>query len=226
MSKCDEPGCGEAATHYWKRDVLCTSIRGGHFAVDGLCYGYCKSHAPDGSVPIEYMGKGDMLILEAIHSGGQTGADIAGLDVAKKLKLWTGGWATQGCRTHEGQKQSLVSVYGLRETDTPHYRDWTFLNVRDADATVRFAYNFYSTGEICTLRAIQQYQKPYLDIPVYFDDVLRTDMPHSVFRDWLTSHKVKVLNWAGNSEKSAPGIYVAAYNWLLVALSGHVKEKL
>jgi Circularly permutated YpsA SLOG family len=39
------------------------------------------------------------MLLKKIISGGQTGADQAGLRTAKRLGIETGGWMPQGWRT-------------------------------------------------------------------------------------------------------------------------------
>lgn len=48
-----------------------------------------------------------------IISGGQTGADQAGLAAAKELGLETGGWLPKGCITDEGRRPDLLALYGM-----------------------------------------------------------------------------------------------------------------
>src|SRR4051812_44710113 len=104
------------------------------------------------------------MSLEMIRSGGQTGADESGLWVAKKFGLKTGGVIPKGFRTLIGARPELGRLYGLMEHASDNYVPRTYQNVRDADGTVRLAGNFDSRGEICTLKAINEYKKPYFDV--------------------------------------------------------------
>src|SRR5690606_33163204 len=80
----------------------------------------------------------------------------------------------------------------------------TYANVKDSDGTLRIAGDLLSAGEIQTLKAIKQYGKPYMDI-----DVLQVyswkDWAVRV-RLWIEEYSIQILNVAGNSEKTFPGI--------------------
>ena len=69
------------------------------------------------------------MSLETIISGGQTGADRAGWDVALELGLAIGGWIPRGRRAEDGEVPTRYG--GLRETDTDVYRERTEKNVAD-----------------------------------------------------------------------------------------------
>jgi len=150
-------------------------------------------------------------MLDKIISGAQNGADIAGLIVAKEKGIVTGGTMPKGWRTLDGPRPEYAELYGITEHTSSSYVPRTFQNVKDADATIRFAWNIESSGEKCTLKAITQYSKPYFD--VYILDttkfVAASPKEHPIeVAKWLYAHKIKVLNVAGNSEKTAPGIEV------------------
>lgn len=136
-----------------------------------------------------------------IISGGQTGSDRAALVTARKLGIATGGWMPRGYRSLDGPHPEFADLYDMLETDSDAYPPRTFLNVRDSDATVRFAEDFDSRGEACTLRFINQLKRPYLDVRVGASG----QTPPGVAA-WLARQGVEVLNVAGNSEKSCPGI--------------------
>src|SRR2546422_9500083 len=70
-----------------------------------------------------------------VISGGQTGADRAGLDAAAALGLPTGGHAPPGFWTESGADPSLERL-GLAAGGSPEFR--TERNVLDADAPVIF----------------------------------------------------------------------------------------
>ena len=143
-----------------------------------------------------------------IISGGQTGADIAALITAKKFNLATGGWIPKGFKTLIGPKPEYQELYNLQEHSSASYPPRTFLNVKNSDATLRFAWDFNSSGEKCTLKAIFQYNKLYLDVnlknSIRFTDVV----------DWIIIHNLKVLNVAGNSEKTYSGMTVFVIEYL------------
>lgn len=146
------------------------------------------------------------IFLTKVISGGQTGIDQAGLHAASYFWLETGGWIPKGFKTQDGNCPELGVKYNLKEHSSDKYPPRTELNVTQSDGTIRIASDFQSAGELTTLRFIKKYNKPYFDVKVnnlkYIDD----KPPISEFCDWLFSNKIKTLNVAGNSEKTAPGI--------------------
>lgn len=81
-----------------------------------------------------------------IISGGQTGADRAGLDAAKRLGLETGGTAPKEFMTSNGPDHALSQIYGLKEVPDKktfsiayHYVRRSKINVEDSDGTVAFS---------------------------------------------------------------------------------------
>src|SRR5262249_30277377 len=138
--------------------------------------------------------------LRKVISGGQTAADIAGVRVASLHGLETGGTMPKGFRTLRGPRTHYAWLYGMRSHESPDYPPRTQANVADSDATLRFAWRWDSPGELCTLRAIQAAGKPYLDV-----DITAPPEPASVAQ-WLIDRGIGVLNVAGNSENTVPGI--------------------
>ena len=163
-----------------------------------------------------------MVRLHTIVSGGQTGADQAGLRAARRLGLVTGGWAPHGYRTLAGPNLRLRDEFGLLEHASSAYPPRTAANVAAADATVRFARAFGSAGEVCTLRAILAGGKPYFDFSVGRDGVA-TPSPDALLLAFLEKHDVHVLNVAGNAEETALGIGAFVEEFLVRALRGHVR---
>ena len=141
-----------------------------------------------------------MTPVMRIISGGQIGADIAGLRAARRLGLSTGGWMPRGWLTKLGPREDYAEEYGLQQHESPRYPPRTFANVRDSDGTVRFAFDFKSAGERCTLRAIAQYQRPYHDVPVSQAASIFEEDEIESFRYWLNEHNIACLNVAGNAQ--------------------------
>lgn len=89
----------------------------------------------------------------------------------------------------------------MREHESPQYPPRTALNVRDSDVTIRIATNFESPGEKLTLKMIRQYGKEHFDV----DPMDESLMPEQIV-EWIRDNNAKVINVAGNSERSSPGI--------------------
>ena len=99
-----------------------------------------------------------------IISGGQTGVDQMGLEVAKELGLLTGGYAPKGFKTEKGNNPELATLYGLKEHSSEEYNPRTELNVQLSGGTIIFG-DEKSPGSISTLRFIKKHSKPYLINP-------------------------------------------------------------
>ena len=147
------------------------------------------------------------MTLEKVISGGQTGADRAALIAARAAGIPTGGWMPKGFRAHDGEHPEFAELYGVRETTSAHYPPRTAMNVKDADATLRFATDWDSPGEVLTLELCLRYKKPHLAVTP--DGGLS---PADVAA-WLKANGVRVLNVAGNAERTSPGIgaFVAVF---------------
>lgn len=136
-------------------------------------------------------------MIRKIISGAQYGADQAGLKVAMDLGLETGGMAPNGFKTKFGNRPQLAKLGVIEHPTSDKYPPRTAWNVKNSDATIRFAFDFKSAGEWCTLKAIHKYNKPYFDVDLssvesgdnlYFLDVA----------EFFYKHDVTVLNVAGN----------------------------
>lgn len=133
-----------------------------------------------------------------IISGGQIGADIAGLQIAKQLGFETGGWMPRGFKTKEGNHPEYAELYGCVETHDGGYPERTRLNVQAADVTLRFAHDFQTYGERCTAKFIRELKKPHLD--VYIDSVDYLASPRIQYvANWLYVYKPEIINIAGNA---------------------------
>lgn len=135
-----------------------------------------------------------------VISGGQTGADQSGLIVARRFGIPTGGWMPHGWKTATGPNPQLAEEFGLRE-HTGDYADRTAANVRDSQGTIRFAASFQSLGERCTLKWINNYGRPHIDVDI------RAPRPVAEVVEWMRKNNIRVLNVAGNVQpKSAKAL--------------------
>lgn len=147
------------------------------------------------------------MALERVISGGQTGADRAALVAARAVGVPTGGWMPKGFLAHDGTHPEFATRYGVQETDYSRYQPRTARNVKGSDATVRIATNWDSAGEVLTLDLCRANQKPHLD-------VTPGEQAPATVAAWITANDIRVLNVAGNSEQTSPGIEEFAIGFL------------
>lgn len=153
-----------------------------------------------------------------VISGGQTGADEAGLIAAQACGIATGGWMPRGWRRQDGRGSIIAKKFGMSEHESGEYPPRTMMNVVDSDATLRIAVDFRSPGEKCTMRCISKAKKPYLDIDV-------VNMPrHEEVVKWLITNGVNTLNVAGNAERTCPGITVVSVQFLIEVFNQWKRE--
>jgi hypothetical protein len=116
-----------------------------------------------------------------------------------------------GWMTLDGPKPEYKQEYGLIVHNSSSYVPRTRANVRNSDGTVRLAFDFDSRGEICTFKAIKDYEKPWIDVDLSEGTTKQTV---DLVVEWLHRHNVQVLNIAGNAEKTWPGTYEATFQFL------------
>ena len=145
--------------------------------------------------------------IKRIVSGGQTGMDQIGLQVAKSLGIRTGGIAPRGFMTEEGNNPSLQSEYGLTEdtgvsdaaSNADKYVSRTEQNASQADGTVYFAVDAEtSRGIHATRRGASQGKKVGYMLVLEAKDTL--DKPAAIDKliGYLKRNNITTLNVAGS----------------------------
>jgi hypothetical protein len=135
-----------------------------------------------------------------IVSGGQSGADRAALDWARRRGFTHGGWCPNGRTAEDG---SILPVYRLNETPSHGYLQRTEWNVRDSCGTVIFSVSEILTGgSLATLRFAQNHYKPYLHLHRGLDE---RDLPVRLLA-FIHLNQIKVLNVAGSAAAKEPEI--------------------
>ena len=135
-----------------------------------------------------------------IISGGQTGVDTIGLQVAKELGISTGGTASKGFLRETGYDNENIAAYGLIEITDDEQKDYTLrtsrkdpytarteLNVRNSDGTVYFSTAEDNRGLIATKRSADEFGKPFIENPTAEE-----------LKQWIIDNNIKTLNVAGN----------------------------
>lgn len=134
-----------------------------------------------------------------IVSGGQTGADRAGLDFAIESGIPHSGWCPKGRIALDGP---LDNRYNLRETPSASYPQRTEWNARDSDGTVVFTLSpTISGGSKKTLDFARKHGRPAIHLHS------GTPMPANTLAEFVRSHSIKRLNVAGSRESKEPGLY-------------------
>lgn len=141
----------------------------------------------------------NVLPVTKIISGGQTGVDTIGLQVAKELGIETGGTITPGFVREKGvdsYTKSQLKEFGLEEispelqggkSGKEFYLPRTEQNVLNSDGTVYFATDEDSAGKIATEKFAKKHGKPFLLNPTAEE-----------LREWIIKNNIKTLNVAGN----------------------------
>lgn len=151
------------------------------------------------------------MIIEKIISGGQTGADKAGLVAALNLGIATGGTAPKGWRIclpdgSDGVDLELPKL-GLVEHSSSEYPPRTKQNVLDSDGTLWVGFEGSPGGRL-TINTCKKHNKPYIINP----------SPNKL-KAWITKENIKILNVSGNRESDFnPNIFFETCNLLYNAL--------
>jgi putative molybdenum carrier protein len=145
-------------------------------------------------------------MLKRVISGGQSGADKAGLVAAKAVGLATGGTVPRGWRTENGSDLSLRD-FGVMEHSDSAYPPRTRKNVHDSDGTIIIASKL-DGGSNLTAGICRMGRKPMLHVAELTPAMLVTAAR------WIEDNRIETLNVAGNRESKSPGLQVWATRWL------------
>lgn len=140
-------------------------------------------------------------MIEKIVSGGQTGADQAGLDVAIELGIPHGGWVPKGRKTEAGR---LPDHYRVKEISSVSYPQRTLMNIIDSDGTLIVSHGKLSGGSALTKALAAKHRRPCLHINL--DDLALPDAAAAI-TNWLDAREIRVLNVAGSRASEDPAVY-------------------
>lgn len=149
-------------------------------------------------------------MLTKIISGGQTGADQAGLLAARKCGVETGGTAPSEFYTGWGPNPLLES-FGLIACGD--YRSRTIKNIKDSDGTVLLTMTSKSPGSTLTRNESIRRGKPFLELDT--NELIKAYELGTAFEfnaiakelarklsDFVEANGIVTLNVAGNREKN------------------------
>jgi len=143
------------------------------------------------------------MIVEKIISGGQTGADLAALDVALEYGIPHGGWVSRGRRNEKG---TLLNRYRMKELSSINYPKRTELNVMDSDGTLILSHGKLSGEPALASRLVMKHGRPSLHVDLQ-------DMTEykavAIIKSWIETREIKVLNVTGPKASEDSRIYGA-----------------
>ena len=143
-----------------------------------------------------------------IISGGQTGVDRAGLDVALKNGIDCGGWSPTGRLDEVGR---IPDRYPLKELDHGGFTERTLQNVRDSEGTVIIYVRRLSGGTEQTVRFCVEQQRPHELIDA---SKLSTEKAARSIVNLVRKHTINILNVAGPRQSEWPEGYNYAFRVL------------
>jgi len=163
---------------------------------------------------------GFVLTLTKIVSGGQTGVDRGALRAAMEVGLDYGGWCPPGRACEDGLIPPEFNLMETPEDRSPLTPDVprslrTERNVRDSDATLVLRPAEFSgrdRGTDATIAFARRYGRPLLVC-----DPRECACGARILK-WLEAFEIRILNLAGPSERSFPGIETLAYKLIMRVL--------
>lgn len=161
---------------------------------------------------------GNGWALRRVISGGQTGADEAGLRAGKALGYTTGGMMPRGWKTEAGPRPEFKDLYGMTESRYDGYEHRTRHNIRAADATIVFYLQRSDGGTGLTVAACMALVKPLTTCEWPEWGTSFHPDPTYVQR-WICGLHITTLNVAGNRESKSPGIGALVEKFMLEVLA-------
>ena len=147
-------------------------------------------------------------MIRKVISGGQTGADQAGLDAAMRAGVEHGGFVPKGRRTEKGP---LSDKYEMDEDSSNSYEGRTLKNVLASDGTVVFAHGKLTGGSRLTREYARKNGRPCLVVNL---NSAGPGKAAQKLQQWIEENRIEVLNVAGPRESKDPGIYQVVFEIL------------
>jgi Circularly permutated YpsA SLOG family len=149
-----------------------------------------------------------------IVSGGQTGADRAGLDFAIYNNIPHRGWCPKGRKAEDGK----ISIqYQLQETPSADYLQRTEWNARDSDGTVIFTMGKELTGgSKRTAEFASKHGKPMMHLYPGAGYGIE-----KLLVEFVSQNSILTLNVAGTRGSKEPEVYRFALETLQAAFAPH-----
>jgi len=157
-------------------------------------------------------------MVKKIISGGQTGADYAGLVAAKTLGIPTGGTAPAGYKTENGPNYDLKNYFGLSEWGS--YPERTKKNIIESDITLVLGLldtaDFAEGGTYLTQKLCKELGKPVILCRLSLKTIVEKDPAIEFF---IEQSNAQVVNIAGPRMSKSPLVFGYGVLYLMANLS-------
>ncbi len=154
-----------------------------------------------------------------IISGGQTGVDRAGLDVALSHGIDCGGWCPEGRLDEFG---TIPDRYPLRELASGSFTERTLQNAKDSDGTVVIYPGKLYGGTEQTVRFCDELGRPHKLIDA---SKLTTEAAAKLILEFICNYNINILNVAGPRVSEWPEGYQYASQAFEAFLSKHCTRR-
>jgi hypothetical protein len=143
--------------------------------------------------------------LDKVVSGGQTGADRAGLDAAMEAGIPVGGYCPKGRLAEDG---TVPDRYPLTELAKGGYPARTEKNVVESDGTLILNMGKLTGGTKLTAECARKHSKPLLIIPIDGQPSAKGVIT------WISENNLRILNVAGPRESKCLGLQARSVAFL------------
>ena len=157
-------------------------------------------------------------MLKKIISGGQTGADIGGIDAAVESNFPYGGSLPRGRKTENGP---LSEKYQMKEMTTGGYPKRTEQNVKDSDGTIIFTHKILTGGSKLTSNFAESWGKPWLHINL---SQMSKNEAVSILLSWIKENKIEILNVAGSRASKDSEVHTKVVFLIREIITYHVQR--
>lgn len=140
-------------------------------------------------------------MIRKIISGGQTGVELAALDIAIKLGISFGGWTPRGKRNEDGP---LPAPYGLQETASIGALEALEKNVGASDGTLLISRGMKTDRTRSAVQAALKRQRQFLHVDLAQYALFEAA---SLAASWMSQQLIKVIYVTGPLASEDPGIY-------------------
>lgn len=161
----------------------------------------------------------DYQVIRKIISCGQTGVELAALDIALKLGIPHGGWTSRGRRNEEG---SLPDTYELKETISLGFQEALEKNVVESDGTLVISRGIKSAGPTKAVQMALKHQRQFLHVDLRQYALFEAA---SLTNSWMSQKMIRVVYVTGPMASEDEQIYLQTRKLLETAFYlGFVKS--
>ncbi len=140
-------------------------------------------------------------MIRKIISCGQTGVELAALDIALKLGIAHGGWTSRGKRNEEG---ALPGQYSLKETVSLGFQEAQEKNVAESDGTLVISKGIKSSWPTRAVQLALKHQRQFLHVDLRQYALFEAA---SLTNSWMAQKMIQEVYVTGPMTSEDPQIY-------------------